>query len=98
MLSQHRRIAKHPARPAGALIDRLAYSFGMLAPFFTLPQILDIWRGHAAGVSLLTWLAYAVFSVFWLVYSAYHKDRPLVILHALWTAMQLLVVVGILLA
>lgn len=98
MLSQHRAIRRHPDRPHTPIIDRIAYSFGMLAPLFTFPQIIDVWNGDTGGVSLLTWIAYLSFSAFWLVYSVYHKDRPLIILHALWTLMQLMVVIGVLIA
>jgi uncharacterized protein with PQ loop repeat len=96
MLHPHRSVRRHPTRPDAALIDRLAGTVGILVPFFTIPQILDIWKRQSAeGVSAFSWVGYLAFSVFWLVYALYHKDRPLIALHVLWIVMQLAVVVGI---
>lgn len=97
MLS-HRRVRLHPSRPARPLIDIFAYTFGTLSPLFTLPQIWDIFRHHdATGLSPVTWGGYLAFSIFWLTYSVYHKDTPLIIVNALWCLMHLAVVLGILL-
>lgn len=96
MLHSHRSVRQHPSRPASALVDRLAGTIGILVPLFTVPQIVDIWRNQSAdGVSSITWIGYLAFSVFWLIYALYHKDRPLILLHVLWILMQLAVVVGI---
>ncbi len=76
----------------------LAYSFGIFAPLFTIPQIMDIYTHRAVeGLSLLTWSGYLVFSAFWFAYSVYHRDRPLIIVHFTWALMQVMVLVGILL-
>ena len=76
----------------------MAYLFGVLNPLFTLPQIYDIWTKHSvAGISVYTWVAYLCCSLFWVVYSTYHKDKPLMITHSLWVLMHASVVTGILL-
>lgn len=98
MLHTHRSVRRHPSRPEAALVDRLAGTVGILVPFFTVPQIIDIWKGQSAeGVSLWSWVGFLAFSFFWLAYAVYHRDRPLILLHVLWILLQIPVVVGILL-
>lgn len=93
----HRRVRQHPSRSPSPTLDVLGYLFGVLAPLFTLPQILSIWHNASAeGISLITWIAYWVCSVFWFAYSWYHHDRPLILTHGLWVVMQTAVLVGIL--
>ncbi len=67
-------------------------------PLMTLPQIYQIWWvGDAHGVSLVTWVCYAFASVIWLLYGLKTNSKPLALTGALWTLMDLLVAVGILL-
>lgn len=93
----HRHVRKHPDGRRSPVMDRMAYVFAIAAPLFTIPQILDIWQnGSSAGVSLLSWGAYEVCTVFWFSYAWYHRDRPLIVTHGLWMVMQGAVVLGLL--
>ena len=68
---------------------------GIVAPFSTLPQIAKIFALHnAAGVSLITWSAYALFDLPWILYGMAHRSRPIVISYCLWAVTNLLVVGG----
>src|SRR5262249_1086322 len=84
VLQPHRAVRKPPDRPARPLIDTIASTIGVLAPLFTLPQIVDVFRHHdVAALSLVTWVGYLVFSAFWTSYALYHKDKPLIVVNAL---------------
>ena len=66
--------------------------FGIL---LTIPQIKEVWIDrNAAGVSAMTWAAYVVVSIFWLIYGITHKEKPIIMSSALWIIAYGLVVIG----
>lgn len=84
----------HPKRLT-RMLDRLVFAVGFISPMFTLPQLYVIYAGHtAAGVSPLTWGAYALFDIPWIVYGFVHKERPIVFAYTLWLTVNTLVCVG----
>jgi len=77
------------------LIDDLVYVAGIVGPIMTLPQIIKIFGNKSAeGVSLITWLAYTLAAVFWLLYGIAHKEKPIIMTYALWVLFDLAVVYG----
>jgi uncharacterized protein with PQ loop repeat len=79
-------------------IDELAYVFGIAGPLFSIPQLYAIWSTHdAKGVSLISWSAFTVGSLFWLFYGLTHKEKPIIISQSLWFILQLIIVIGIIL-
>lgn len=86
----------HPKKVV-RLVDRGAYFFGIITPFFTIPQLYEIFQKQSAeGVSLITWGTFTISSVFWICYGVIHKETPIIISQILWTILQLLIVMGIL--
>lgn len=81
-----RRLEPVPARTYGLrLLDLMVYAAGILAPVMTLPQMFKIFLYHdAAGVSALTWGAYALFDLPWILYGLAHRERPITITYLLW--------------
>jgi uncharacterized protein with PQ loop repeat len=79
-------------------VDELAYFFGIAGPLFSIPQLYQIWSTQdAVGVSLLSWSAFTIGSMFWLTYGIVHKEKPIIISQTLWFILQLTIVIGILL-
>jgi len=77
-------------------MDRAIYIVGILGPVMTIPQLLVIWMEKtAAGVSLLSWTAYTVFSLFWIGYGILHNDKPIIMTYTLWLIIEVLIVIGI---
>ena len=77
--------------------EHLALIAGILQPMMTLPQAWKIYTTHsAAGVSLATWVGYAVLGLVFLVYGIVHKLRPIALTQVIWFTLQMIVVVGIL--
>lgn len=77
------------------LLDRLIFVVGFASPAFTLPQLYQIYVLHnAAGVSSLTWGAYAFFDIPWILYGLVHKEAPITFTYTLWLFANALVAIG----
>jgi len=78
-------------------IDQSIYLVGILGPILTVPQLTKIWvEKSAVGVSLITWLAYLIGAIFWLFYGIVHKAKPIIFTYVLFTLVNILVVIGVL--
>jgi len=78
------------------LMDKLIYVAAILGPLLTIPQIMKIWVDkNAGGVSMITWVAYLIGGIFWLIYGIMHKEKPIIIANILWILMEILVIIGI---
>jgi uncharacterized protein with PQ loop repeat len=77
-------------------IDRVVTAAAFIGPLTSLPQIIEIWfvDESAAGVSVLTWSAFVLMAVVWLLYGLVHKQRPVIISNTLWIIAQSLIVLG----
>jgi uncharacterized protein with PQ loop repeat len=61
----------------------------------TVPQVLSIWVGHqAAGVSILSWSAYLVSALLWLLFGVRRHDRNIYLPCLGWIALDGAVIVG----
>ena len=69
--------AKKPIKKT--TIDYLIYVAVVIGPLMTIPQIYSIWFEKQGGVSIISWIAYFVVSIIWLVYSLKIKDKPMII-------------------
>ncbi|MDO8548460.1 MAG: PQ-loop domain-containing transporter [bacterium] len=77
------------------VLDRIVLAAGIVAPVFTLPQIVLIYSTHsAAGVSALTWGVYALLDIPWILYGIAHRERPIVYTYTLWLVANAVVAVG----
>jgi uncharacterized protein with PQ loop repeat len=81
-----------------AVIDTIVYVVSVASPVLTMPQVYQIYsEGNAAGVSAISWGAYTLFSIPWLLYGVVHKERVLIINNSLWIVMNACVFIGALL-
>lgn len=77
-------------------IDKVIYPVGILGPVMTIPQLAKIWINQdATGVSAISWSAYLVLAIFWLLYGVIHKEWPIILSSVLWILMDAMVVLGI---
>lgn len=77
------------------LMDKLAYAGGGLGLVFTLPQLTKIWIDKtASGVSAISWMAYAVGAIFWVIYGIAHKEKPIILTYSIWIILDILIVIG----
>ena len=79
-----------------ALLDKSAYSIGIVGPIMTIPQLLKVWmEQNASGVSLISWVAYLFTATFWLIYAISHKEKPLIFMYAAWIIVKIPLIIGI---
>ncbi len=77
------------------MLDKIIYVVGVVGPLMTLPQLYNIWvLKNAAGVSVLSWGAYALIAVVWLIYGFAHNEKPIVVNSSLWILLEVMVVIG----
>lgn len=72
---------------------------GIITPFAAVPSILKVYltrSQHASGLSLITWLVYALASLLWIVYGLLNRKPPIYIGNGLGLVTNLLMVNGIL--
>lgn len=80
------------------MLDRLVFVIGFVSPFFTFPQLYSIYILHqVSGVSVVSWGAFAVFDIPWILYGFVHKERPIIFAYTLWLTVNTLVCIGALL-
>jgi len=96
-----RTCAKHekgpPLNKLKRLIDKLIYIAAIFGPLLTIPQVWKIWvEQNAMGVSIITWVAYLIGGIFWLIYGLVHKEKPIILANIIWIAMEITIIIGIL--
>ena len=85
--------------PAVSATNRLERVLNVLSAFtliMTVPQVLSIWMQHnAAGVSLLSWSAYLLSAVLWLIHGVRRRDASIYLPCIGWIILDLAIVIGI---
>ena len=80
-----------------AILDKIVLYLAFIAPWFEIPQLLQIYINHSAkDVSPITWGFFAFMSVPWFIYGLVHKEKPIIVLYALWFLIDTSIVIGIL--
>ena len=84
----------HPQK-VKRVYDNVIYIAVILAPIMNLPQLWKIWSGkEAAGVSIISWVAFSFISVMWLIYGILHKEKPVIIMNLTLIFLQLSIALG----
>ncbi len=65
--------------------------------FFKKKIIKIFTEKNAAGLSLFSWSAYALFNFIWLIYGLAHKEKPVFISGALWLLTDIIILTEIIL-
>src|SRR5689334_3019307 len=77
-------------------MKRLLGAMSMVTMLMTIPQVWVIWVEHtAAGVSLLSWGAYFISAVLWLVHGLQQHDKNIYLACVGWLVLDLAVIVGV---
>lgn len=80
------------------LLDKIILIVSIINPLTILPQLYDVWiNKNVAGVSLFTWSLFTVFSIPMFIYGYIHREKPIMIMYAMFLVLNILVVVGTLL-
>jgi len=69
----------------------------LLTMAMTVPQVVAVWTEPAVrGVSLISWSAYLVSAVLWLIYGVRRRDRTIYLACIGWMLLDAGVIVGLL--
>ena len=80
------------------LIDRSILFIGIFVQLTVIPQILNIWLyKNAAGVSVISWAGFLLYSILFLIYAIVHRVRYMIIIYIFWIFIHSSIVVGTLL-
>ncbi len=95
----YKKLGRYPSRDkVKKFVDGLICLVGILGPILTIPQLTKIWiEKNASGVSLISWSAYLIFAVVWLVYGVVHREKTIVSMYTIWIFIDALIVAGIVL-
>lgn len=77
-------------------IDKLIYLVVIGGPIMNLPQLLKIWiEKDSSGVSILSWVAFAIGSCIWLIYGIAHKDKPIIFMNSALMVVQIAIAASV---
>ena len=79
-----------------SLFDRIVIVVSFIYPLSASPQVVEVFAGNIAGVSLFSWVGFLVCATLFLAYGVKHKITPMIIANSLWVVMDSLVILGIL--
>jgi len=77
--------------------DMVVIAASFLYPLSSIPQAIQIFHGSTDGVSIYSWVSFAVFATIFLIYGLKHHITPMIITNSLWVVMDSIVIVGLLL-
>lgn len=83
-------------REQETIIDKIVQVAAFIYPLSGLPQVYLVMKGEISGVSLVSWMAFSVFSLVFMMYGILHKMRPIIIVNLCWLVIDLLIIFGIL--
>jgi uncharacterized protein with PQ loop repeat len=81
-----------------SFLYRLTLLAAVIQPLTTVPQVIKIYSTHnIGGLSLFTWVSYAVIGLVFLAYGIKYRLWPIALTQIIWFCLQMSIVVGILL-
>src|SRR3989344_8886707 len=92
----YKSLEPYPARTFWKrILDRSVFLVGVIGPIMTIPQIMLIYVGrNATGVSPVSWFAWALLDIPWILYGLVHREPPIILSYSLWLFCNLVVFFG----
>ena len=82
--------------PPQTSLEKLLRFAAIGTMLMTVPQVWSIWTASTVGgVSLVSWVAYLLSSIAWLIYGIQKQDATICFANAGWIGMDLAIIVGI---
>jgi uncharacterized protein with PQ loop repeat len=77
-------------------LEKVLRGLSVFTMLMTVPQVLTIWVGRdAAGVSLVSWLAYLLSACLWFVYGLKKGDKTIYLACVGWVLLDAAIVTGV---
>ena len=95
-IHKRKRLLSYPSPQLTVrFLDISATAAGIIGPLMTVPQLLKIYVDHqAAGLSVVSWSAWALLDIPFIIYGIVHKDRVIIITYTGWLILNSAVAVG----
>lgn len=96
-MSSHHHLFKYLHQKKNrTAVDRLMLVASILSPLSAVPQIIQIYSTKdVEGLSLLSWLGWGLIGLVFLAYGIGHRLKSYILMQVLWTAVTVLMIVGI---
>jgi hypothetical protein len=78
------------------LFDKTAMVVACIYPATGIPQMVQVISGPSEGVSLVSWMGFIVFSLFFFIYGIVHAIKPIIVTNFLWIIVDSTVVIVVL--
>ncbi|MGH8742179.1 MAG: SemiSWEET family transporter [Burkholderiales bacterium] len=89
-------VSNPPTPPSASAFEKVLRGLSVFTMLMTVPQVLTVWVGRdAAGVSLVSWLAYLVGACLWFVYGFQKGDKTIYLACIGWILLDAAIVAGI---
>lgn len=86
---------RHPTALTLLLLDKSTVLAGIIGPLMTVPQIWNIYLlRSASGVSVISWLAFGILDIPFVLYGIVHRSNVIVITYSLWLVVNFAVAFG----
>lgn len=85
-------------KPERTALEQTLRLLAVATMVMTVPQVIAVWtQPTAGGFALVSWIAYLVSSIAWLVYGVQKKDALICLTNAGWVGLDAAIVAGLLL-
>ena len=96
MSSQHHLFKYLRQKKNRTNVDHLMLVASILSPLSAVPQIIQMYSTKdVEGLSLLSWLGWGLIGLVFLAYGIGHRLKSYILMQVLWTAVTVLMIVGI---
>lgn len=96
----HKHLHQHKSQPRInslwiVVLEKITIAAGVIGPLMVIPQIYKIYAYHNAnGVSALSWFAFGILDIPFILYGYAHKDKPIILTYILWCVANFVVALG----
>jgi hypothetical protein len=95
MNNNYTRVLHSVEKVYDTTLNRGVYLFSLLGPVMSIPQIYNVYYVSTVGLSVWTWCAYLVNSIFWFLYALHNKLKALAVTELLWSIVHFLILLKI---
>lgn len=89
-------ICRPESAPPPTGLERILRILAVVTMVMTVPQAISVWTQGASGVSAITWVAYLLAAIAWLVYGIQKRDATIYLECIGWIALDVTILAGIL--
>ena len=91
-------VSKEDREPSRTALEGTLRILAVVTMVMTIPQVIAVWtQPTGSGFALVSWLAYLVSSIAWLLYGIRQRDALICLTNAGWVGLDVAIVAGLIL-